>query len=64
MSTHNISFCGEIRKICGYPLLSVAMIQVALLTLHHKVSSSNPARGGLISCCLALPVTDPTIKAP
>ena len=26
MSTHNISFRGEIRKIfCGYPLLSVAM---------------------------------------
>ena len=26
MSTHNIYFCGEIRKIlCGYPLLSVAM---------------------------------------
>ena len=29
MSTHNIGFCGEIRKIlCGYPLLSVAMITV------------------------------------
>ena len=27
MSTHNICFCGEIRKIlCGYPLLSVAML--------------------------------------
>ena len=26
MSTHNICFCGEIRKIiCGCPLLSVAM---------------------------------------
>ena len=26
MSTHNICFCWEIRKIlCGYPLLSVAM---------------------------------------
>ena len=26
MSTHNIYFRGEIRKIlCGYPLLSVAM---------------------------------------
>ena len=26
MSTHNIRFRGEIRKIlCGYPLLSVAM---------------------------------------
>ena len=29
MSTHNICFRGEIRKIlCGYPLLSVAMISV------------------------------------
>ena len=29
MSTHNICFHGEIRKIlCGYPLLSVAMIPV------------------------------------
>ena len=28
MSTHNICFCGEIRKIlCGYPLLSVAMFK-------------------------------------
>ena len=28
MSTHNICFRGEIRKIlCGYPLLSVAMCQ-------------------------------------
>ena len=27
MSTHNICFCREIRKIlCGYSLLSVAMI--------------------------------------
>ena len=26
MSTHNICFCGEIRKIlCGYPLLSGAI---------------------------------------
>ena len=26
MSTHNICFCREIRKIlCGYPLLSVAV---------------------------------------
>ena len=28
MSTHNICFRGEIRKIlCGYPLLSVAMMK-------------------------------------
>ena len=27
MSTHNICFCREIRKIlCGYPLLSVALV--------------------------------------
>ena len=25
MGTHNICFSGEIKKICGYPLLSVAM---------------------------------------
>ena len=31
MSTHNICFCGEIRKIlCGYPLLSVAMMYARL----------------------------------
>ena len=29
MSTHNICFHGEIRKLlCGYPLLSVAMFLV------------------------------------
>ena len=28
MSTHNICFRGKIRKICGYPLLSVAMVPV------------------------------------
>ena len=29
MSTHNICFHGEIRKIlCGYPLLSVARVRV------------------------------------
>ena len=28
MSTHNICFRGEIRKIlCGYPLLSVAIMK-------------------------------------
>ena len=32
MSTHNICFRGEIRKIlCGYPLLSVAIRQVHML---------------------------------
>ena len=29
MSTHNICFCGEIRKIlCGYPLISRAIVYV------------------------------------
>ena len=33
MSTHNICFHREIRKIlCGYPLLSVAMTSVHKLT--------------------------------
>ena len=32
MSTHNICFCGEIRKIiCGYPLLSVALFYINFL---------------------------------
>ena len=43
MSTHNIYFRGEIRKIlCAYPLLSVAMLLVVSRTqwvktvmLHH-----------------------------
>ena len=33
MSTHNIYFYREIRKIlCGYPLLSVAMVIIHLLS--------------------------------
>ena len=47
MSIHNICFCGEIKKIlCGYPLLSVAMLMpvtskliltspILKLKLHH-----------------------------
>ena len=32
MSTHNICFRGEIRKlICGYPLLSVATLYADLI---------------------------------
>ena len=32
MSTHNICFRGEIRRIlCGYPLLSVAMSMVIFM---------------------------------
>ena len=34
MSTHNICFRREIRKIlCGYPLLSVAMLFTSVLKL-------------------------------
>ena len=36
MSTNNICFCGEIRKIlCGYPLLSVPMILVEQVDFDH-----------------------------
>ena len=36
MSTHNICFRREIRKIlCGYPLLSVAMSKVASGNKEH-----------------------------
>ena len=50
MSTHNICFCREIRKIlCGYPLLSVAMVlacvfqmlpfvQYGTLFFRHQIS--------------------------
>ena len=39
MSTHNICFCREIRKIlCGYPLLSVAM-QYSLEVSHWGISN-------------------------
>ena len=39
MSTHNICFSGEIRKIlCGYPLLSVAMENVpSALSVQHML---------------------------
>ena len=36
MSTHNICFRGEIRKICGYPLLSVAMALDKMFFFHYK----------------------------
>ena len=44
MSTHNIHFRGEMRKIiCGYPLLSVAMLEphfhlnpLAVFTIDHS----------------------------
>ena len=38
MSTHNICFCGEIKKIlCGYPLLSVAMAKYILSNCYFVV---------------------------
>ena len=38
MSTHNICFRGEIRKIlCGYPLLSVAMYNVDPVKSHFYI---------------------------
>ena len=37
MSTHNICFHGEIRKIlCGYPLFSVAMCKMDLFSFKDK----------------------------
>ena len=44
MSTYNICFCGEIRKILsGYPLLSRAMMTLIMLT---GLLNSNPTRFG------------------
>ena len=38
MSTHNICFHREIRKIlCGYPLLSVAMLMSTHMMYLHGV---------------------------
>ena len=46
MITHNICFRREIRKIlCGYPLLSVAMVEVLI---------PNPLTG-VMSCAVSLP---------
>ena len=48
MSTHNICFHGEIRKIlCRYPLFSGAMILIgktekALIRLHRCADHSGP----------------------
>ena len=39
MSTHNICICQEIRKIlCGYPLLSVAMSDIAFYAVYSESS--------------------------
>ena len=43
MSTHNICFHGEIRKIlCGYPLLSVAMSDTPKDSLTYKSAYQQP----------------------
>ena len=50
MSTHNICFCGEIRKILfGYPLLSVAMHFMSIVSclaekIFHIVSFTPHAK--------------------
>ena len=41
MSTHNICFPGEIRKLlCGYPLLSVAMKTAYAVPDRHMTKGS------------------------
>ena len=48
MSTHNICFRGEIRKIlCGYPLLSVAMLIVK--SFLWSFSASADSRRAIVS---------------
>ena len=40
MSTHNICFRREIRKVlCGYPLLSVAMTSIYIIRSQLKIRS-------------------------
>ena len=49
MSTHNICFHGEIRKIlCGYPLLSGAMLHALFCSAmkFFSVSGAYSAEGG------------------
>ena len=44
MSTYNICFRGEIRKIlCGYPLLSVAMLLVLIRNIVLEKMPLRPA---------------------
>ena len=62
MSTHNICFHGEIRKIlCGFPLLSGAMdiclFDLGLTSLstffsHIATVSGCGAQCSLLECCL------------
>ena len=58
MSTHNICFCRELRKIlCGYTLLSVAMIESMDILVYvdkQRMSRSDcmNAHAHLDLCCL------------
>ena len=57
MSTHNICFCGEIRKIlCGYPLLSVAMVPLLIKRLHLLPCA--PKRLNFLRCAFVLANND------
>ena len=53
MSTHNICFCRKIRKIlCGYSLLSVAMVRTYGRNITAKRYMPTPAKaGGGIKIC-------------
>ena len=50
MSTHNICFHGEIRKIlCGYPLLSVTMLIYSFCFVFNVILYKHPAKALLMS---------------
>ena len=45
MSTHNICFRQEVRKLlCGYPLLSVAMAYVGMYVQFHDTVHIYPTK--------------------
>ena len=62
MSTHNICFCRERRKIlCGYPLLSVAMITCSRRMKGQELKQTN------ISCkilCMPSKASDQPVHLP
>ena len=50
MSSHNICFRGEIRKIlCGYPLLSVAMVTYEKVKATQSSSHKNSYVASLLT---------------
>ena len=62
MSTHNVSFCQEIRKIlCGYHLLSVAMEVLLKSTtthnenVHMKICIRERIRNSILPCRESIP---------